>query len=395
MIDLQNQNKVKIRLHGDLGKSIYSEYNLCVESVAEAIHAIEMNSKRKLYIYLIEKDKLGIKYQIIINGHELMNAENIKQNDLESIKNSELMIQSKTLKEIDIIPVLEGAKDFLGVILGAVLIIAGIVLTVYGFGAFGVPLIIGGIGLLASGVIHLLSGPPKFEDFRQIDGSTGRTSYLFNGPENTTQEGGPVPVGYGRLLVGSQVIATTYVVDYISADNPILSYTDENGASWYIDRSGNIAYTQADGTIYHKDSSYGNAKYYIDPDNSLKYFFTYQSPVRYTISHGLLQMYKLRAYYGTNGRFYKQVGSSRYDFFYPIDGNIYYYKNGNLFYFIASVGNTQSNSIAGVLIQDGYKPNDPVFSLITKSPYLPIKYDPSHPFSRRPTIFTDFTDTDL
>ncbi len=75
-----------------------------------------------------------------------------------------------------------------------------------------------------------MSSPPKFEDFREIDGSTGRTSYLFNGPENTTQEGGPVPVGYGQLIIGSQVISASYVIDYIDAlGNSILT-----GGSSYV-----------------------------------------------------------------------------------------------------------------------------------------------------------------
>ena len=35
-------------------------------------------------------------------------------------------------------------------------------------------------------------------------------SYLFSGPVNVINEGGPVPIGYGRLIVGSQVIMSTY-----------------------------------------------------------------------------------------------------------------------------------------------------------------------------------------
>ena len=57
-----------------------------------------------------------------------------------------------------------------------------------------------------------LSSPPKFEDFRQISDGTKASSYFFNGPENTTREGGPVPVGYGELLVGSQVISASYEI---------------------------------------------------------------------------------------------------------------------------------------------------------------------------------------
>ncbi len=65
----------------------------------------------------------------------------------------------------------------------------------------------GGLGLIAAGIINLLSTPPKLEDFK---GASRRGSYLFEGPENTVGEGGPVPLVYGQLLVGSATVATTY-----------------------------------------------------------------------------------------------------------------------------------------------------------------------------------------
>jgi predicted phage tail protein len=47
---------------------------------------------------------------------------------------------------------------------------------------------------------------PKFEDFRKIENSNTNPGYLFDGPANVLGEGGPVPVGYGRMKVGSQTI---------------------------------------------------------------------------------------------------------------------------------------------------------------------------------------------
>lgn len=35
-----------------------------------------------------------------------------------------------------------------------------------------------------------------------------RTSFLFNGPTSTSQQGLPIPVVYGRILIGSQVISS-------------------------------------------------------------------------------------------------------------------------------------------------------------------------------------------
>lgn len=215
------QNLVKIKLWGDLGKNCGSDWKLAVNSVSEAIRAIEMNSHNKLYKYLLEKDKEGVKYKVIINGRTITYENEPTPENPEPAFKSELAVKfnNDSLKTIDIVPVIEGADSgIFATILGVVLIIVGIVVALIpGFQPLGVAIIIGGLGLLAAGVTALLSKPPKFDDFREIDGQTGRTSYLFNGPQNTTREGGPVPIGYGRLLIGSQVISASYVVKNIDA----------------------------------------------------------------------------------------------------------------------------------------------------------------------------------
>jgi predicted phage tail protein len=73
-------------------------------------------------------------------------------------------------------------------------------------GAFGTSLIQLGLFAVVTGLSNLLAEPPEFEDFREIDAVNKRESYLFNGPINTYNPGGPVPMGYGRLLVGSATV---------------------------------------------------------------------------------------------------------------------------------------------------------------------------------------------
>lgn len=209
------KNLVKVNLHGQLGDSIGKQWDLAISSVGEAVRFIEMTSK-KLYKTLLDFDKNSVKYCVIINGRNFHTNQNLSLNNIQNIKESELALKNKNLKTIDIVPVLEGAgSDILGIftaILGAILIVVGAVIP----GAQG--LIFAGITLLAAGVFTLLSKPPKFEDFREIE-QGGKTSYLFAGPQNIVGEGGPVPVGYGRLLVGSQVVSSAYVIrDFNAAD---------------------------------------------------------------------------------------------------------------------------------------------------------------------------------
>lgn len=212
------ENKlVKLKFHGD-NWSIPTDWDLDVKSVGEAIRAVEVNTQR-LYSELIEKDKKNIKYCLVINGRNFKSDKDIEDFTIEEIKNSELNIQTRNLKTIDIIPVIEGAdSNILGIftaILGVVLIVIGAFLTEFGV---GIALIVAGIGLLAAGVFSLLSKPPTFEDFREIE-QGGKTSYLFSGPQNIVGEGGPVPLAYGRILLGSQVISAAYVtIDFLDGD---------------------------------------------------------------------------------------------------------------------------------------------------------------------------------
>lgn len=218
---------VKIKLHGAMGKAVGEEWNLNVKSVSEAIRAIEMNSK-KLYKYIIDQGNVGGKYQILINEDLFLPSDDFRAGDIKAINESELMISNKNLKSIDIVPVLEGNDSK---ILGIVTLVVGVALlavgiggailgagaTVFGAGtAASVTLL--GLGLAAAGVFSLLSQPPKFEDFREIE-TGGKTSYLFSGPTNVIGEGGPVPLGYGRLLIGSQAISAAYAIIQVNAND--------------------------------------------------------------------------------------------------------------------------------------------------------------------------------
>ena len=207
-------NLTNIKVHGILGEQIgKSEWNLAVSSVDEAIRAIESNCK-KLYKHLIENDKKDIKYRVLINEKDISYDESKDLNTIEGLASSELIVKKSNLKTIDIVPVIEGASDFLPIIIGVALMATGVGMA-GGFSALmaggnfmAQAVFMGGVGLVAAGITNLLTPMPKFGDFREIE-QGGAKSYLFNGPENTIREGGPVFVAYGRLLVGSHVIQSS------------------------------------------------------------------------------------------------------------------------------------------------------------------------------------------
>lgn len=231
------KNLVKVKLLGCLGEAVgYSEWNLNVKSVGEALNAIEILSKRKLYKFLYDNDKNGTKYAIIINNKPLVYENQL--NTVQDVKNSELCINNNNLKTIHIVPILQGEDSGLlqafiidtvtGVPVqgfanyptftaGVALIIAGIAVAIFGgpFAFFAVPLIGAGLGLVAAGVINILAKGPEEPEIA----ARSRTSFLFSGPVNISNEGGPVPLGYGELIIGSSIVSASYDIEHFNADD--------------------------------------------------------------------------------------------------------------------------------------------------------------------------------
>ena len=99
---------------------------------------------------------------------------------------------------IRISPVIRGSKQagLLQTIVGAVLVVVGLVYQ---------PLLPAGLAMLAGDVIQMLS--PQAKGLGTQDSPNNRPSYSFNGAVNTSVQGNPVPLLYGRMIVGSAVIS--------------------------------------------------------------------------------------------------------------------------------------------------------------------------------------------
>ena len=83
---------------------------------------------------------------------------------------------------------------------------------IHGYAPLGAAINQLGYQMILGGVVQLLSP--------QRQGKTPRDerlpSYAFDGPVNITEQGGPVPLAYGRVVIGSTVvsqgISTTEIV---------------------------------------------------------------------------------------------------------------------------------------------------------------------------------------
>ena len=135
-------------------------------------------------------DSLGMRFAIFRNGKNVGPAE----------------FERSGTQEIRIVPVVGGSKrgGVLQTIVGIVMIVAGVFLSATPFGA---PLIGAGIGLVAGGVIQMLS--PQAKGLSQSAAPENLPSYAFGSAKNTTASGNPVPICIGERRWGGAIISAS------------------------------------------------------------------------------------------------------------------------------------------------------------------------------------------
>ena len=187
-----------VRLYGKLGARFGRIHRLAVASAAEAVRALcalRPGFEREL---MTSREK-GVGY--------------------------EQRGEKTDGRDIRIAPGVMGAGvgKIFSVVLGVTLIAVASIITggasVGAMMAFETGLMAGalsnvGFMLMMSGVTQMLSPQPK--GLSTGNGVSNEPSYAFNGVVNTTAQGGPVPLGYGRMIVGSAVISA----GIYSADRP-------------------------------------------------------------------------------------------------------------------------------------------------------------------------------
>lgn len=134
--------------------------------------------------HMAESSSKRLRYAIF-NGKE-----NLSEGDLEKPTGRDV---------IRIVPVIVGSKRA-----GLLQTIVGVVLIAASYFTGGSTLA-AGVAMVAGGVIQMLS--PQAKGLGTQDSRNNRASYSFNGAVNTSVQGNPVPLLYGRMIVGSAVIS--------------------------------------------------------------------------------------------------------------------------------------------------------------------------------------------
>lgn len=186
---------VEVRLYGHLRREFGRSYYYAVRDAAEAVRAL-CATVAGFQSYLVAHSEPGYR---VLNGSAPVTI------PMDMIAPAD--------KVIRIVPVIGGrsggGKLLAGIALIAVSFIpglnaavwSGVISASWSSIAFNI-----GLSLVIGGVSQMLAGSPPAPATQER--VTNLPSYSFNGVINTVGEGNPVPIFYGELRVGSQVIST-------------------------------------------------------------------------------------------------------------------------------------------------------------------------------------------
>ena len=232
----------RVYLHGKLGEEFGPTHELAVETAAEAIRAFNCNYPGFLAVL-----KEGA-YEVVRGEYDEAKGMWLDESQLDELRLG--------AAELHIVPVIEGSKNqqaggSLKVILGVALIGGAFMMS---GGALATPLLGGlfsygnvammGAALAFAGVATILS-PKQQNPYEQ-------NSFTLSGPGNSYAQGNPVPLIYGEVICGSQLISGALDIEDIpvnwdptNGNTNIDTYDPETGQGVV---SGNTtSYTQPSG----------------------------------------------------------------------------------------------------------------------------------------------------
>jgi len=157
----------KIKLHGILAKEYGEIFNMKISKPRDVIKAIDCNRSgfRKR---VVDLQKQGFVYDILVDKKRMT---------------KESFLNSKSPYQIDLVPVIVGSGlPLLEVILIAVAQVA---------------------------ISYALMDPGTLDGGEASVGSTKGSLLFQGGNANVASQGSPIPIGYGRLKVGSQIVQSS------------------------------------------------------------------------------------------------------------------------------------------------------------------------------------------
>jgi predicted phage tail protein len=184
------------QLYGELGEKYGKEFNLHCSTVRQGLDILAVNFKG-FKQHVIDSDKWLDGYEVWAGSTAL------------SPTDEDFALRREGVV-IKIVPVIKGASAGTRMVVGTVLYAIGYVLNFTPFAWASPAFYWAGSALIASGVAEKLAGSPKVNAACDTAVADTATSYIFSGAVNNTKQGAAVPIGYGRMMVGSNVISSSF-----------------------------------------------------------------------------------------------------------------------------------------------------------------------------------------
>ena len=192
-----------VTIHGKLGKIYGKNHKFKLRKMSEIIPAINANSPGFRH-KILGDFKSGYHYYFVD-----------PKNPNKKYHRPEVFLNAKPPEEIHIVPAILGAGP-VGLIVGGI-----------GLGAFsttvgtitlasGTKIALGeilmniAISFIIQGISAILFPPPE-PAVQQMESQIDTSSYIFSSLKNTATQGFPIPLVYGELRVGSNIVSTNVV----------------------------------------------------------------------------------------------------------------------------------------------------------------------------------------
>ena len=196
-----------VKVYGQLREFLgQGRFEFVADTPQQALKALFANFPG-LQKWILDQEKDGMAYRVTV-GQDVVHNDDV----------TGLFLPWSEREVFRIAPVLTGAGRGTGQILAGVGLIvfaaatagAGLIAGIgLGFGA-STAISIGAVGasLIFSGVSQMISPTPEISSLSRGKEAAKLESFSFSGVVNTSKQGLPVPIAYGRLFVGSAVLSS-------------------------------------------------------------------------------------------------------------------------------------------------------------------------------------------
>lgn len=203
-----------IKLYGVLAEKFGKQFQLDVVNTREAMRALSVQVSG-FESFMLRAHESGLKFAVFLNNKNsrykknhssIYDADSKQQIIGDNISEDQLDMNTQA-DTIHIVPRVVGAGGNTGVlqlVLGAVLIVAG-VMTGGTTSAYGVALIGAGAGMAVGGISSMLMPSASTTQDQNQDGN--RANKGFGSAVTTVAQGNPVPILYGQREIGGFIIS--------------------------------------------------------------------------------------------------------------------------------------------------------------------------------------------